>query len=314
MNYLLTYKNWRTIHEAEESGKSQKSLVLLAGPSASGKTYFAMNRLKAKHWYSDLTAKTVLLGTDNFNNNTVVPIFIKLVEDSGMPTLAKIASQVDSPHILKLYDTEFAQWNKDASPEEKSKYEELESVAGYDPKKCTSTVRTQEGKAGDGRVSAMAWAAHLLPATEILFDDVGDAIKKYYAEGEVSDVLLFTPLDYYLGNIISRNGSSNKAEKIDTSDRGSGLYQYCDWYRAVAEPDLDDKKYSAEDMKSKLKAAGYSNSDELLRLLGVTPELEEGFYIGLKDWVQPDTIINSRDKSTGRAQSADDFTSFSALL
>jgi hypothetical protein len=160
----------------------------------------------------------------------------------------------------------------------------------------------------------MAWAAHLLPATEILFDDIGDAIKNYYAEGEISDVLLFTPLDYYLGNIISRNGSSNKAEKIDTSNRDAGIYQYCDWYRAVAEPDLDDKQYSAEDMKSKLEAAGYSNSDELLRLLGVTPELEEGFYIGLKDWVKPNTIINSRDKSTGRAQSVDDFNSFSALL
>ena len=121
MSYLLSYKGWRALHEAEESGEKQKSLVLLSGPSASGKTYFAMNRLGAKHWYSDPTAKTVLLGTDNFNNQEIRPTFIKLVEDSGMPTLAKIASQVDSPHILKLYDTEFAQWSKEASPEEKSR-------------------------------------------------------------------------------------------------------------------------------------------------------------------------------------------------
>ncbi|CAB4159448.1 hypothetical protein UFOVP699_184 [uncultured Caudovirales phage] len=313
MSYLLSYKGWRALHEAEESGEKQKSLVLLSGPSASGKTYFAMNRLGAKHWYSDPTAKTVLLGTDNFNNQEIRPTFIKLVEDSGMPTLAKIASQVDSPHILKLYDTEFAQWSKEASPEEKSRYEELERVAGYDPEKCKSTVRKQEGKDGDGRVSAMSWAAHLLPATEILFDDVGDAIKNYYAEGEVKDILLFTPLDHYLGNIISRNESSNKGERIDTSNKEAGIYQYCDWYRAAAEPDLDDKKYSVEEMKSQLEAAGYSNSDELLQLLGVTPELEEGFYIGLKDWVTPTRIINSRDESTGRAESAANFDSFSAL-
>jgi hypothetical protein len=311
VSYILTYSRWRAIHEAAGSGGEGKTLILLSGPSASGKTYFAINRLGAEEWYNDLKAETVLMGTDNFNNAEIVKSFVQLVRESGMPLLAEIAEQTDSPHAIKLYEEEFARWKKEATPEEKAKYEEVDRVAGYDPEKCKSSIRKQQGRDGDGRVSAMAWTAYLLPASNVLFDDVGDAIKNYY--NDLRDVLLFTPLDHYLGNIVSRNKSSNKAEHIDTQDTESGFHQYCDWYRAVAEPDLDDKRYTSEEVKIKFEEAGYSNADELLKKFGVTPELEEGFYVGLADWVRPNMIINSRDESTGRAESAASFFSASDL-
>jgi hypothetical protein len=304
MKYLLNYTRWVALYEAREFNLDQKDLILLSGPSASGKTYFAMNQLGAKHWYDDLDAETVLVGTDNFNNPEVGPAFIKLVEEAGMPTLAKIAAETDSPHVIKLYDDKFKEWEEEASPEEKSKYEEIERIAGYDPEKCKSTIRKMGGRQGDGRVSAMAWAAALLSAKTILFDDVGDAIKNYYDSDKIKDVLIFTPLDKYLENIISRNNSENTTEHIDTSDQESGIYQYLDWYQAVDEPDLDDKKYTSDEIKSKLEEAGYSNTEEILNKFEVTDSLKDGFYIGLKDWVKPNRIINSRDAGTGRAESA----------
>ena len=311
---ILKYGDWLRLYESSRSIR-EKRLILLSGPSASGKSYFAKKTLGAVHWYEDVAADQVLVGTDDFlGNRKAGSAFNKLVKEAGMPLLAELSDQVgDQPHILKLYPDEFSKWSSEASTEEKRRYQEIESTAGWDEDKCTSSF---SGAEPDGRVSGMAWAADLLPASTVIFDDIGDAITNYY---EVEEVLLFTPLDHFLQNILSRKRSKNPEERIDTNDSDTALYQYCRWYQASSEPSLDNKSYTASEVRAKLKKVGHRDPAEILDLLGVTPELESKFWITLSDEVELNskelkgrksfTIVNSRDAATGRAQSVEEFTS-----
>jgi hypothetical protein len=63
--------------------------------------------------------------------------------------------------------------------------------------------------------------------------------------------------------------------------------------------------YTAEILTELLTEAGHDNPKEILIRLGVKGDLENGFYLTTRPGVNPETIVNTRDKSTGRAIAID---------
>lgn len=283
MKYLKLYQYFKLI---KESAIANKKLILFSGPSASGKSYLA-EKLGAKHWYEG-DADVALIGTDNFgsDSNKTFPKFSKLLKEFGCPELAKFDK--DWHWLIELYKDDYKKWREAASDEEKKRYEELKSKLAFE--------KSQEKGRKDGRICGMAWTAYLLPESvkTIIFDDVSTGIENYF---KVRDILLFTPLDWMMKNIKSR--------EIDVNEEGTSIYQYCDWFTATDKPDLDNKMYTAEILIELLTEAGHDNPNEILSKLGVKGELKKEFYLTTRPEVNPETIVNTRDKSTGRAIAID---------
>jgi hypothetical protein len=306
MKYLKLYEQFRLIKESV----AEKKLILFSGPSASGKTYLAMHPeselpKKFKHWYSDLNASEILIGTDTFLGDSwkaSKPALQKLMENAGLVKYAEIAKDFgDSPWLIELYDEDlYKKFRTEASEEELKIWDEMNSEVAYNKEKCTGTIKNQE----DGRVCGMAWVAYLHPAKTVIFDDVDTAIKKYFPkEGKnpIYDILCFTPLKDYLSNIKSRIDSPNPEEKINVEDTKSGIYQYMKWFKAIeTEPgkeqsqSLDKNFYTYQAAKEMLEDTGYNKSEEILSILGVSKD-SSGFYIGKRDNVICDQTINTRD-------------------
>jgi SpoVK/Ycf46/Vps4 family AAA+-type ATPase len=304
MKYLKLYEQFRLIKESI----SGKKLILFSGPSASGKSTLA-KKLGATDWYENLSS-VVLVGTDNFGGGKYFEDFAKLLRERGMNTLvdtivdtiedwAWTFGQSDGKKVN--YKKEYEEWKKTAPVEEVEAFEEL--CKKY-PLTISQTLKNNAPhNHEDGRITGMAWCADLLPDTckTIIFDDICVGIKAYF-EDQITEWILFTPLDWLLKNIESRNLSENKAEHININDEGTAIYQYCTWWQATDKPDLDNKMYTAENVRTMLIAGGHENPDEILDLLGVSEKLEDGFYITAKPWIDKSTmIINTRDKSSGRA-------------
>ena len=96
-----------------------------------------------------------------------------------------------------------------------------------------------------------------------------------------------------------------KSREINVNEEGTSIYQYCDWFMATDKPDLDNKMYTAETLIELLTEAGHENPNEILSKLGVKGDLENEFYLTTRPGVNPETIVNTRDKSTGRAIAID---------
>ena len=289
MKYLKLYENFILIKEAI----ANKKLILLSGPSASGKSYLAENTLGAKNWYEGDTS-VALIGTDNFggDSNKTFSKFSKLLKEFGCPELAKFKE--DWHWLIELYKEDYKKWQEVSSDEEKKKYEELKSKLSFEKSQDESKNFPHHHK--DGRICGMAWTAHLLPesVTTIIFDDISTGIENYF---KVQDILLFTPLDWMMKNVKSR--------EIDVNEEGTSLYQYCDWFMATDKPDLDNKMYTAEILTELLTEAGHDNPKKILSKLGVKGELKNEFYITTRPGVKPEIIVNTRDESTGRAITID---------
>ncbi len=288
MNIILNYLDWRKSSSLNEA-KGLEKMILLSGPSASGKSTLA-KRLGAKSWYSSENLDTILIGTDDFTKSNHLKKFKNLLAKSGLKELSSFSE--DWHWLIEtFYKTEFKDWMKSANREELKRYEEIKKEVGFDKSKTSGF----DGRS-DGRVCGMAWVAYLYPAKKIIFDDIDIAIKNYF---EVKDILLFTPLDFFISNIKSRNKSGDQSSRINVNDKNSALYQYCNWYEATDSPDLENKKYNSEKMMKLLSDAGHNNPKEIIKLLGAKDM--ENFYLTTKDWVKPDVIANSREKSSGRA-------------
>ena len=289
MKYLKLYENFILIKEAI----ANKKLILLSGPSASGKSYLAENTLGAKNWYEGDTS-VALIGTDNFggDSNKTFSKFSKLLKEFGCPELSKFKK--DWHWLIELYKEDYKKWQEVSSDEEKKKYEELKSKLSFEKSQDESKNFPHHHK--DGRICGMAWTAHLLPesVTTIIFDDISTGIENYF---KVQDILLFTPLDWMMKNVKSR--------EIDVNEEGTSLYQYCDWFMATDKPDLDNKMYTAEILTELLTEAGHDNPKKILSKLGVKGELKNEFYITTRPGVKPEIIVNTRDESTGRAITID---------
>ena len=292
MKYLKLYENFILIKEAI----ANKKLILLSGPSASGKSYLAENTLGAKNWYEGDTS-VALIGTDNFggDSNKTFSKFSKLLKEFGCPELSKFKK--DWHWLIELYKEDYKKWQEVSSDEEKKKYEELKSKLSFEKSQDESKNFPHHHK--DGRICGMAWTAHLLPESTntIIFDDISTGIENYF---KVQDILAFTPLDWMMKNVKSR--------EIDVNEEGTSLYQYCDWFMATDKPDLDNKMYTAEILTELLTEAGHDNPKKILSKLGVKGELENEFYLTTRPGVNPETIVNTRDKSTGRAIGIDDLS------
>ena len=288
MKYLKLYENFILIKEAI----ANKKLILLSGPSASGKSYLAENTLGAKNWYEGDTS-VALIGTDNFfNDKKIFSEFARLLKEFGCPELSKFKK--DWHWLIELYKDDYKKWQEVASDEEKKKYKELKSKLPFEKSQDKSKNFPHHQK--DGRICGMAWTTYLLPesVTTIIFDDISTGIEKYF---KVQDILAFTPLDWMMKNVKSR--------EIDVNEEGTSLYQYCDWFMATDKPNLDNKMYTAEILTELLTEAGHDNPKEILSKLGVKGELKNEFYITTRPGVNPETIVNTRDKSTGRAIAID---------
>jgi len=291
MKYLKLYESF--IKLIKENTEGKKFFLLLA-PSASGKTTFA-NKQGIYHWYDDPNADKVLIGTDNVGKEKARQLLYDTVA-KDMPKLSELMKKAgDGLHLLEEYKDVFNKWQEEASEEEKSRYEEVKKAVGYD-KRCIDSKGRE-----DGRVTFMAWVAYYLPAKTIIFDDISDAIKNYFS---VETILLFTPLDHFLSNIINRNRPDNpeKSEYIDVNDKNTALYQYCKWFQSTDKPDLDNKFYTVGNVEKMIASTGHENPKEILDLLGVKDEMVDGFYLTVRPGNNFNKIINSRDKSTGRAE------------
>lgn len=271
---------------------ANKKLILFSGPSATGKSYLA-EKLGARHWYEGDTS-VALIGTDNFgaDSNKTFSKFSKLLKEFGCPELSKFKK--DWHWLIELYKDEYKKWQEVASDEEKKKYEDLKSKLPFEKSQEKSKNFPHHDK--DGRICGMAWTTYLLPESvkTIIIDDISTGIENYF---KVRDILLFTPLDWMMKNVKSR--------EIDVNMKGTSLYQYCDWFMATDKPDLDNKMYTAEILTELLTEAGHVNPNEILSKLGVKGELENEFYLTTRPGVNPKTIVNTRDKSTGRAIAID---------
>lgn len=295
MRYLKLYEMFKLIKESVES----KKLILLSGPSASGKSYLATEKLKTKHWYEG-NSPVVLIGTDNFmNNKKIRSKFKKLLKNFGCPELAKFDK--DWHWLIEEYKDDFVKWKESSSEEEKKKYEELKSKLPFKNSQNKQSNFPHNNK--DGRICGMAWCAYLLPDSvdKIIFDDISVGIKSYF---DVEDILLFTPLDWMIKNIENRIEDGGEGY-IDVNQEGTALYQYCDWFMATDKPDLDNKVYSEKTINQLLIKVGHENPDEILNKLGVTDKLKNEFYLTTKPEVKANIIVNTRDKSTGRAVDID---------
>jgi len=286
MKYLKLYEQFRLLLEKV----SNRRMILLSGPSASGKSYLAENTLGAMHWYKGDTS-VALIGTDNFggDSNKTFSKFSKLLKEFGCPELSKFKK--DWHWLIELYKEDYKKWQEVSSDEEKKKYEELKSKLPFEKSQDESKNFPHHHK--DGRICGMAWTAHLLPesVTTIIFDDISTGIENYFEV--IDDILLFTSLDWMMKNIKSRD--------IKVNEEGTAIYQYCDWFMATDKPDLDNKMYTAEILTELLTEAGHDDPNEILSKLGVKGELENGFYLTTRPGVNPETIVNTRDESTGRA-------------
>ena len=283
MKYLKLYESFMLIKEAI----TNKKLILFSGPSALGKSYLA-EKLGAKHWYQGNTS-VALIGTDNFlNDKKIFSKFSKLLKEFGCPELAKFKE--DWHWLIEDYKDDFKKWQESSSEDEKKKYEELKSKLPFEKSQDESKNFPHHHK--DGRICGMAWTAHLLPESvnTIIFDDISTGIENYF---KVRDILLFTSLDWMMKNIKSR--------EINVNEEGTSIYQYCDWFMATDKPDLDNKMYTLETLFKLLTEVGHDDPKEIIKMLGVDGELENGFYLTTRPKINPDTIVNTRDESTGRA-------------
>ena len=302
MKYLKHYQSF--LGKLNES-LSGKEFILLSGPSASGKTFLATDSrspllTKIEHWYDNPKANKILVGTDNFMGGKYFKDFQKLLLDNRLVELSKFTT--DWQYLIEEYRTPFEKWLEIATEEEQMKYEEVKSAVGFSKEKTTDDVTGIQ----DGRVCGMAWVAYLSQSKTIVFDDIKSTIKKYIPN--ITEVLVFTPLDWYLQNIQSRNLSEDDTEHIDVNEWGTALYQYCNWFQATDKPDLDNKLYTPETVEKMLIEAGHNNPKEILKLLGVSKKHVNGFYLTTAPGVRPKFIINSRDLSTGSALDADTLT------
>ena len=295
MRYIKTYERYIL---KESVGK--RKLILFTGPSASGKSYLAED-LGAKHWYEG-NSSVVLVGTDNFGGDKkIFSKFSKLLKEFGCPELAKFKK--DWHWLIELYKDDYKKWKEAASDEEKKKYKELKSKLPFEKSQDKSKNFPHHHK--DGRICGMAWVTYLLPESvnTIIFDDISTGIVNYF---EVSNVLLFTSLDWMVKNIKSRieNGG---VRNIDVNEEGTSLYQYGDWFMATDKQDLDNKMYTSESLINLLSDLGHNKPNDILQRLGVNGKLDNGFYITTRPGVT-DVIVNTRDESSGRAISVSSFS------
>ena len=286
MRYLKLYEQFRLI--LEKLDHQGKSLFLLCGPSATGKTYLA-GQIGIKHWTESSDFKSdCLITTDNVDVESEK--ITQLLEAKGCPKLSEISKTFKDDLIFSIkayYQDVYKKWESEVSEEEKKILDPLWSVITEENMKCPNTGQT------DPRVWKLASVAYLWGPGKIIFDDVRPTINKIY-DG-VKEYIIYTPITTYLSdNIINR---LKKDPGMNVKDRVEKFFEWFQLSETVDTSFPDDKKYTIQEVEESMKGLNIKIED-FISISKITDKMkEDGFYFkksGIQGDKDKSPVFNSR--------------------
>ena len=290
MRYLKLYEQFRLILEKLEH--QGKSLFLLCGPSATGKTYLAGQIGSGiNHWTKSSDFKGDCLITTDGEDGEPEKI-TELLEAKGCPKLAEISKTFKDDLIFSIkayYQDVYKKWESEASEEEKKILDPLWSVITEENMKCPNTGQT------DPRVWKLASIAYLWGPGRIVFDDVRPTINKIY--DDVKEYIIYTPITTYL----SDNLTKRLVGEPDMNLKGK-IEKFFEWFQLSETPDSlfpDDKKYTIQEVEESMKGLNIKIED-FISISKITDDMkEEGFYFkkgGIQGDKDKSSVFNSRSE------------------
>jgi len=286
VRYLKLYEQFRLI--LEKLDHQGKSLFLLCGPSATGKTYLA-GQIGIKHWTESSDFKSdCLITTDNVDVESEK--ITQLLEAKGCPKLSEISKTFKDDLIFSIkayYQDVYKKWESEVSEEEKKILDPLWSVITEENMKCPNTGQT------DPRVWKLASVAYLWGPGKIIFDDVRPTINKIY-DG-VKEYIIYTPITTYLSdNIINR---LKKDPGMNVKDRVEKFFEWFQLSETVDTSFPDDKKYTIQEVEESMKGLNIKIED-FISISKITDKMkEDGFYFkksGIQGDKDKSPVFNSR--------------------
>ena len=290
MRYLKLYEQFRLILEKLEH--QGKSLFLLCGPSATGKTYLAGQIGSGiNHWTKSSDFKGDCLITTDGEDGEPEKI-TELLEAKGCPKLAEISKTFKDDLIFSIkayYQDVYKKWESEASEEEKKILDPLWSVITEENMKCPNTGQT------DPRVWKLASIAYLWGPGRIIFDDVRPTINKIY--DDVKEYIIYTPITTYL----SDNLTKRLVGEPDMNVKGK-IEKFFEWFQLSETTDSlfpDDKKYTIQEVEESMKGLNIKIED-FISISKITDDMkEEGFYFkkgGIQGDKDKSSVFNSRSE------------------
>lgn len=286
MKYLKLYEEFRLILEKLDS--QGKSLFLLCGPSATGKTYLA-GQLGIKHWTETSGFKgDCLITTDGVDGE--MEKITQLLEAKGCPKLAEISKTFKDDSIFSIkayYQDVYKKWQDESSDEEKKILEPVWNICVEEYSKCPNTGQQ------DTRVWKLAAISYLWGPGRIVFDDVRPTINKIY-DG-VKEYIIYTPLTtYFSDNLI------NRLKKDPNMNIKGKIEKFFEWFQLSETPDPsfpDDKKYTLEEIEESMKGLNIKIED-FITISKITDNMKtNGFYFkkgGIQGDKDKSPVFNSR--------------------
>jgi hypothetical protein len=286
MKYLKLYEQFRLI--LEKLDRQGKSLFLLCGPSATGKTYLA-GQLGIKHWTETSGFKgDCLITTDGVDGETEK--ITELLEAKGCPKLAEISKTFKDDLIFSTkayYQDVYKKWQNESSDEEKEILNPLFDVCVEEYSKCPNTGQQ------DTRVWKLAAISYLWGPGRIVFDDVRPTINKIY-DG-VKEYIIYTPITTYLSdNLI------NRLKKDPGMNIKGKIEKFFEWYQLSEKVDNsfpDKTKYTLEQIEESMKGLNIKIEDFIV-ISKITDDMKtNGFYFkkgGIQGDKDKSPVFNSR--------------------
>lgn len=287
MKYLKLYEQFRLI--LEKLDHQGKSLFLLCGPSATGKTYLA-GQIKINHWTKSTDFKGDCLITTDGEDGEQEKI-TELLEAKDCPKLAEISKEFKDDLIFSIkvyYQDVYKKWENEASKEEKEILDPLWSVITEENMKCPNTQLT------DPRVWKLASISYLWGPGKIVFDDVRPTINKIY---DVTEYIIYTPITTYLSdNLVKRTSG-----EPDMNVKGK-IEKFFEWFQLSETVDAsfpDDKKYTLEEIEESMETLKTKITiEDFITISKINDKMkEDGFYFksgGKQGDKDKSKVFNSR--------------------
>jgi hypothetical protein len=286
MRYLKLYEQFRLILEKLDS--QGKSLFLLCGPSATGKTYLA-GQIGIKHWTETSGFEgDCLITTDGVDGETEK--ITELLEAKDCPKLAEISKTFKDDLIFSIkayYQDVYKKWQDESSDEEKEILNPLFDICVEEYSKCPNTGQQ------DTRVWKLSAISYLWGPGRIVFDDVRPTINKIY-DG-VKEYIIYTPITTYLSdNLI------NRLKKDPGMNIKGKIEKFFEWFQLseMVDNSFPDKtKYTLEQIEESMKGLNIKIED-FITISKITDKMkEDGFYFkkgGIQGDKDKSPVFNSR--------------------
>jgi hypothetical protein len=286
MKYIKLYEQFRLI--LEKLDIQGKSLFLLCGPSATGKTYLA-GQIGIKHWTETSGFKgDCLITTDGVDGETEK--ITQLLETKGCPKLAEISKTFNDDLIFSIkayYQDVYKKWQDESSDEEKEILNPLFDICVEEYSKCPNTGQQ------DTRVWKLAAISYLWGPGRIVFDDVRPTINKIY-DG-VKEYIIYTPITTYLSdNLI------NRLKKDPGMNIKGKIEKFFEWFQLSEMVDNsfpDTSKYTLEQIEDSMKGLNIKIED-FITISKISDNMkEDGFYFkkgGIQGDKDKSPVFNSR--------------------